>query len=219
MKNIDLNIPTMERGMQESISSFSPEVIKIFNQLPDYLKTELEKLFKHNPYFFNHCFEVSELASIVSKQNKNMFDGEEAELLKISALLHDIKKNEIDNSILNSNKPLTDEQWEKMKKHPKNALHEIHPFNKSVAEVVRDHHKHQKNAYPEGGIGETAKISRILAIIDSFHTIAHDRTYQKAMSMEECCRKLKEKFSLPEDEKIIDTLIDSAKNKINNIKG
>lgn len=219
MKNINFEaLNTDQPDMHEILVSYSPEAVKIFNQLPDYLKDELEELFKHNPYFFNHCVEVSELAGIILEKNKNLFSKEEAELLKISAFLHDIKKNEIDNSILNSDQPPTPEQWEEIKKHPRRASAVIYPHNKPVAEMVDDHHKHQEVPYPDGEIGETGKMSRILAIIDSFHSMTNDRPYRKAIStIEECETKLKEKFNLPEDKIIIDALIEYQKNK--NIKG
>jgi response regulator RpfG family c-di-GMP phosphodiesterase len=106
--------------------------------------------------------------------------------LEQGALLHDIGKIGVRDSILLKPGPLTSEEWGEMREHIIHGLHIIHgiDFLKGAASVVGQHHeKYNGSGYPQGLIGEQIHINaRIFAVADAFDAITSDRPYRAAAS-------------------------------------
>lgn len=114
--------------------------------------------------------------------------------LELLAVLHDIGKVAIEESILMKPGPLTEEEWAKMKKHSEMGyrIAQAAPELASVAEYILSHHERwDGKGYPQGLKGEEIPLlSRILAVADAFDAMTHDRPYRKAMSKEEAMAEL-----------------------------
>ncbi len=113
-----------------------------------------------------------------------------AQLMNLArgALLHDVGKIAIPDSVLLKPAPLTDEEWAVMKQHTLigyNMLKSI-SFLQPSLDIVKYHHERwDGNGYPEGLKGEEIPIgARIFAVIDSFDAITSARVYKKATSIE-----------------------------------
>lgn len=182
------------------------EMVKIIDKTHPELIKNLISLHQHHPYSFEHSLAVTNMAILISEKYDGLAEAEK-ELLKEGSLTHDLGKLDVDNKILDKNAGLTEDEFMAIKKHPEAGYKKIQPYDPVGAELARDHHKFQKNSYPEGAPGANEKISRIIAIIDSFHTAAFGRNYQKALTLPECRQALENKFTKPEDKKIIDILI------------
>ncbi len=100
------------------------------------------------------------------------------------ALLHDIGKIGIPDSILLKPGQLTGEEWEVMRQHPMyayNALKEIDFLKKSLDIPYAHHEKWDGSGYPRGLGGEEIPMAaRIFAVVDVFDALSSDRPYRKA---------------------------------------
>ena len=112
-----------------------------------------------------------------------------------AGLLHDIGKLAISNRILDKPGPLTDEEFAKVKQHPRltyEVLTRVAPF-RSIAEAAASHHeKLDGSDYHRGVSAEDPNLpSRILAVADVFDALSQDRPYRPAMPMEKVLTILK----------------------------
>ncbi|WP_041275127.1 HD-GYP domain-containing protein [Desulfotomaculum nigrificans] len=134
--------------------------------------------------------------------------------LELLAVLHDIGKVAIKESILMNPGKLTEEEWEEMKKHPEigyriaRATPELAP----VAEYILCHHERwDGRGYPRGLKGEEIPLlSRILAVADAFDAMTNDRPYRKAMSREESLAELERNAGTQFDPEIVSAFIESC---------
>lgn len=116
---------------------------------------------------------------------KHMGMGE-AELLQVyrGALLHDIGKMGIPDSILLKAGPLSEEEWEIMRKHPTYAYELLSPiaFLKPALDIPYCHHERwDGKGYPRGLQGEQIPLAaRIFAVVDVWDALRSDRPYRRA---------------------------------------
>jgi putative nucleotidyltransferase with HDIG domain len=106
--------------------------------------------------------------------------------IRRGALLHDIGKMSIPDSILLKPGALTPAEWEIMKLHPVYAGKLLEPI--SFLQAARDiplyhHEKWDGTGYPEGLKGQNIPLpARIFAVIDVYDALRSDRPYRKAWS-------------------------------------
>lgn len=109
--------------------------------------------------------------------------------LEQGALLHDIGKIGVPDSILLKRGALTQEEWVRMREHISHGLRIISDidFLVGAASVVAQHHeKYDGSGYPSGLRGEEIHISaRIFAVADAFDAITSNRPYRVAASYSE----------------------------------
>jgi HD-GYP domain-containing protein (c-di-GMP phosphodiesterase class II) len=108
--------------------------------------------------------------------------------LEQGALLHDIGKIGVPDSILLKNGSLSPEEWVLMRRHIDHGLKIIDgiDFLSGARPVVGQHHeKFDGSGYPEGLTGEQIHVNaRIFAVADAFDAIMSNRPYRKATSYE-----------------------------------
>lgn len=113
----------------------------------------------------------------------------EDELVHIrrGALLHDIGKMGIPDSILRKPGKLTEEEWVIIRKHPQTAFDLLKPipFLRPALEIPHYHHERwDGTGYPHGLKGEQIPLAaRIFTIVDVWDALINDRSYRKAMSL------------------------------------
>lgn len=108
--------------------------------------------------------------------------------LKMGALLHDIGKIGVPDSILNKPGPLTPEEAVIMKRHPAAGARMVEaiPFLKPAIPYILYHHeRHDGKGYPHGLAGDNIPLpGRLLAVVDTLDAITSDRPYRKGRSLE-----------------------------------
>ncbi len=114
--------------------------------------------------------------------------GEALVTIEQGALLHDIGKIGVRDSILLKPGPLSPEEWVEMKKHPEfgwRMLAKI-PFLNEAAKIVYQHQeKWDGRGYPQGLKGEQIVIgARIFCIADTLDAIVSDRPYRKGSPLD-----------------------------------
>lgn len=115
---------------------------------------------------------------------------EEAENLRMAAPLHDIGKIAIPDAILRKAGELTAEEFEVMKTHTIIGARMLAGSQSRLlqlaAEVALNHHEHwDGGGYPQGACGHAIPESaRIMAIVDVYDGLSHDRAYRPALPEE-----------------------------------
>lgn len=137
-----------------------------------------------DPYTRGHSRRVTEYSVEIGKE-MNLNDNE-LEMLEYMAVLHDIGKIGVKDSILNKTAPLNDEEYEVIKGHPVIGakILESSKSLKSLVNGVKYHHeKYDGTGYGEGLKGEEIPLgARIIAIADAYDAMTTDRPYRKGLS-------------------------------------
>ncbi|MDD5126935.1 MAG: HD domain-containing protein [Dehalococcoidales bacterium] len=170
--------------------------IKLHQDMMDGYKSTVEALVTaadaKDPYACGHSRRVSEY-TLMAARNLNFPEGE-LRILEFGALLHDIGKIGIDDSILRRPRPLTDEEWYVVRKHPMrgaNIIAEI-PFLEKAKDIVLSHHeRYDGTGYPQGLKGENIPMgARIVAVADAFDTMTTDHAYRPVLNTEAAVNEL-----------------------------
>src|ERR1700737_3743549 len=138
-------------------------------------------------YTEEHSRETAELAVSVGKRLG--VPGEQLRLLEYGALLHDIGKIGIPGYILQKPGALTPEEFAIMREHPvigERIVASV-PFLAPLGPIVRaEPERWNGTGYPDGLKGEEIPVeARVIHACDAFHAMASDRSYRKALPLEE----------------------------------
>ena len=145
-----------------------------------------------DPYTRGHSERVSRF-SIAIAQRMGLED-DEVEKIRISALLHDVGKIGIDDSVLKKPAALTDEEYELMKKHPQKGykiMSQIPAMKEFLPGMYMHHEMVDGKGYPQGLKGdEIPLMGKIVAVADTFDAMTTDRPYQKAMNFDDAVARI-----------------------------
>jgi hypothetical protein len=115
------------------------------------------------------------------------FRDEELEAIEIGALLHDIGKIGVPGHILRKDGPLTDDEWELVRKHPVISDYilselDLHPFVRQCARS--SHERIDGTGYPDKLSGEEIPLpARIVFVADALDALTSTRPYRPARPM------------------------------------
>ena len=156
-----------------------------------------------------HSRRVAQMAVILA--SKIGATSEELVQIRSGALLHDIGKIGVPDSILLKPGPLTEEEWIIMQAHPQIG-HQIlasSPALKEAAEIVLSHHeKFDGSGYPRGLKGmDICMGARIFAVVDAYDVMRSPRPYAPAMSAEETLEEILKHHNTQFDPYVVDALI------------
>jgi diguanylate cyclase (GGDEF)-like protein len=131
--------------------------------------------------------------------------------VKTAALLHDIGKLAVPEHILSKPGPLTPEEFQKIRAHPKVGADIVSsvPFPYPVAPLILSHHERwDGKGYPTGLRGENIPLgARILSVVDYFDALMAERPYHKAMSFEAAIGLLQQEAGKGLDPTVVATFI------------
>lgn len=134
--------------------------------------------------------------------------GEELEYLYRGALLHDIGKMAIPDSILMKKTLLDDGEWKVMRTHPKIAYDMLATISfLQPALVIPAYHHEWWNGqgYPFGLCGDQIPLpARIFAVVDVWDALLSDRPYRNAWTKDQVIQYLKEQSGKQFDPKIVE---------------
>ncbi len=138
------------------------------------------------------------------------------------ALLHDIGKIGIPESILGKAGPLTKREREIVKEHPVLGYEMIQEFDflKRAALVVLFHHEnYDGSGYPYGLVGEEIPLeARIFFLADTLDAMTSDRPYSEGKSFEEACREIEKAEGSQFDPLLVDVFLSIPIEKWQSIK-
>jgi diguanylate cyclase (GGDEF)-like protein len=166
-------------------------------------------LLERDRYTGDHSEAVVELTVRVARALA--LNPDEVSRVETAALLHDIGKVGIPDSILHKDGPLDDDEWALMKEHPvigERILRAI-PGLGGVARIVRhEHERWDGGGYPDGLSGDAIPMgSRIILACDAYHAMTSDRPYRKAMSHGDALRELRKSAGTQFDPQVVEALL------------
>ncbi len=156
-----------------------------------------------------HSMRVAEMSIAIARA----MGVKEKELVHIKrgALLHDIGKMGIPDSILLKPDKLTDEEWEIMYKHPVYAYEMLSriEYLKPAIDIPYCHHERwDGSGYPRGLKGKEIPLSaRIFAIADVYDALVSERPYRKAWHRQRTIDYIKENRGTLFDPEVVDVFL------------
>ncbi|PYV16172.1 MAG: phosphohydrolase [Acidobacteria bacterium] len=170
------------KELEERLSSMQSSLVCAMNQLLD-----LKDL--------NTGFHSTRLAEWAMRVGEEL--GLEEGCLRdveVAALLHDIGKIGIPDSILHKPARLTEDEYALMKKHPEYSWAVVRLFpgmSRASLYVLHHHENYDGTGYPGGLRAEEIPIGgRIVSVIDAFDAMVSSRPYRKGLPFEEAMRRL-----------------------------
>lgn len=134
--------------------------------------------------------------------------AEELVHVRRGALLHDMGKLGIPDSILHKPDKLTDEEWILMRKHPELAYEMLHPveYLRPALDIPYCHHeKWDGSGYPRGLKNDAIPLAaRLFAVVDVWDALTSDRPYRRAWTPENAVAYIREQSGKHFDPKIVD---------------
>ncbi len=138
--------------------------------------------------------------------------GEQLEHIRRGALLHDIGKLGVPDSILHKPGPLTDEEWAEMHKHPVYAyrwLRDIDYLRPAIDIPYCHHEKWDGSGYPQGLRGEEIPLAaRIFAVVDVWDALSSNRPYRQAWPPEKVQAYIIEQRGIHFDPHVVDVFLE-----------
>ena len=131
--------------------------------------------------------------------------------IRHGALLHDIGKIAIPDSILFKPGELTSEEWEIMRRHPIYAYEMLTPIDylKTALDIPYCHHeKWDGTGYPRGLKREEIPITaRIFSVVDVWDAITNDRPYRKGWPKEKALEYIKDQSGKHFEPQVVDAFL------------
>jgi putative nucleotidyltransferase with HDIG domain len=125
---------------------------------------------------------VSALSVLIARQMQ--LSDDDVDVIRLGALLHDVGKIGVRDSVLRKPGPLTEDEYEQIKLHPSlgaRILREV-PFLSPHLPIVELHHEQPDgNGYPHGLRGDAIPLAaRIVHVADTFDAMTSARAYRPA---------------------------------------
>lgn len=179
------------------------DILKVLNSAEDYMykhkiieneairgnsiKAIINTLHEKNPREEQHSKRVSEICQAIGTALG--LSEIEVSKLRTIGLIHDIGKIAIEEGILNKPGALTEQEWNEIKRHPEigyRILSSSYEMMELAEGILAHHERWDGLGYPKGLKGEEIpKVSRIIALADSYDAMISERPYRKALSEEE----------------------------------
>ncbi|QQR38046.1 HD-GYP domain-containing protein [Devosia rhizoryzae] len=162
-----------------------------------------------SPFTAGHSDRVALFADLIAEQLG--YDAPSRRTLRRAALLHDIGKLGVSNSILDkAGRPEPDE-WAEIKRHPemgRNILSKIAALKDTAAIAGNHHERLDGKGYPFGiHAGAINVETRIVTTADIFDALTADRPYRKAMSVSAALDIMRQDLDTAIDRRCFDALV------------
>ena len=145
-----------------------------------------------NSYLDKHSQNVAQYAVMIA--NELGYKDKDLENIRIAALLHDIGKMSVPNTILDKTTKLTNNEWTVVKEHTivgSNILKNVTSLS-MLCEVSRWHHEHYDGSgYPDGLRADAIpQAARIVCIADALDAMTSQRSYNTMRTAEDAAEEI-----------------------------
>jgi putative nucleotidyltransferase with HDIG domain len=196
------SVQSQERG--EELTQRTEELASLQMGL---LSTVLQTLSMRDAMTARHSTAVARYARTVAEMLG--LDAREQDLIHTAALLHDIGKFILPDSVLFAERKLTDEEWELIKLHPEQGAKLVERIDGygPVAEIVLHHHERfGGGGYPAGIAGENIPLgSRIISVADTYDVMTSRDSYRRPVSSEAALAELRRVAGTQLDPQVVET--------------
>jgi HD-GYP domain-containing protein (c-di-GMP phosphodiesterase class II) len=179
------------RALTETFNRAASSIREARNRLHqayvDFVGSLASALDARDRYTAGHSRRVSDYAAATATALQ--INDQEAEDIRMGALLHDIGKIGIADNVLQKPGKLTHEEFALIKQHPSighRILQEVRGFESYLPIVELHHENWDGSGYPRGLHGEETPLgARIVHVVDAFDAMTTDRPYRPGMSQQE----------------------------------
>jgi HD-GYP domain-containing protein (c-di-GMP phosphodiesterase class II) len=170
-----------------------------------------------DPFIRGHAERIAKYAQAVWEEMVTNFGLKESletkRVLFMACMMQNIGRVAVPDTILKKNGPLTPEEWAEVKKYPVIGSHIIKQVDelKPVAEAVL-HHREQFDGtgYPQAMQGEQIPlVSRIIAVVDAFDAMIHDRPFRPRKENIEAIAEIKRGAKTQFDPTVVQAFINA----------
>lgn len=198
---------------EELISKFNADHAASGNHISEIATSLAGAIDAKDPYTKGHSTSVSKFSEALARAIN--LPEDEVERIKLGALLHDVGKIGIPETVLKKEGPLNDEEWAIMKQHPTIGAEKVltpNPSLRDLIPIVKYHHERiDGKGYPEGlKNGDIPLAAKIVAIADTYHALISDRPYRRGMNIEKAISILEEGAGSQWDADLVRTFIQIA---------
>ncbi len=148
---------------------------------------------QRDPAMYEHARRVSEVAGAIAQQLA--LSDHEHFLICTAALLHDIGKVGLPDTLLQKPGQLTPTERARLREHPELGAQilQVNPFLQSLIPAVRHHHEcFDGTGYPDHLKGEAIPLSaRIIEVAEAYDSMQRERPYQQSHTQEEAMAELR----------------------------
>jgi diguanylate cyclase (GGDEF)-like protein len=160
----------------------------------DILEGILEFLSQNTPETAEHVASVQKTARFLGR--KIGLEEESLEMLERAARFHDLGKAAIQPRILLKTSPLSEEEWEEVRKHAETGFRAAEAagvFSAAAAGAILSHHERwDGTGYPSGLSGESIPLlSRIICLADSFDIMTRGTPYKPPLTRAEALGEIR----------------------------
>jgi HD-GYP domain-containing protein (c-di-GMP phosphodiesterase class II) len=207
--------PTIQTlSVLASHATASLENKKLFVQLEEAYLSSIKSLAKtlefKDEYTYGHAERVARICMNIGKRMNMEEKG--LKVLFNAALLHDIGKIGIMESILNKKADLEPNEWSKIKQHPVAGEEILKPILslREECKIVRHHHEREDGrGYPDGLYGSRLSLSeKIIIVADAFDAMNSKRAYRPALNLGDIKHELKRNKGSQFDEEVVDVFME-----------
>jgi putative nucleotidyltransferase with HDIG domain len=159
-------------------------------------------------YTHSHSEETVRLVELVARELG--LAPEDVSEVKTAALLHDVGKIGIPDSVLHKPGPLDEGEWKVMREHPvigERILRQVPGLERVAAAIRHEHESWDGDGYPDGISGEDIPLeSRIVLVCDAYHAMTSDRPYRQRMPREDALAELRRCAGTQFDPRVVEAL-------------
>lgn len=200
--------------LERKVSDLEPKVLvkNVDENYLDAIATAFGQVVdSKSPYTYGHSTRVALYAEILA--DKFLFSAADKRCLRRAALLHDLGKLGVSNSILDKPSRLDEDEWRQVRLHPQyteQILARIEPF-KRTAQIAGAHHERLdgKGYYKGLSAGDICLETRIITVSDIFDALHAERPYRAAMPIEKAMDIMTEMSGTALDSRVVEALRES----------
>lgn len=168
------------------------------------LKTLAEATDARDSYTQGHSERVAKYAVLIAKEMS--LSENEIGYLEQAALLHDIGKIAVPDTVLHKAGSLNEDDWIIMRKHPEYSqkiLANLNFLSETLPTILYHHKRFDNKGYPVESIEAVPLTARILAVADAFDAMTSDRSYRDKLNLEQALEELKKGSGTQFDPEVI----------------
>lgn len=200
-------------GQPETVSALRPdqdfsEQELRFHHLDTFLRFA-DAIEAKDPYTRGHSERVTAYALKVAEAMSVSL--KDRGVLALAGRLHDVGKVSVSSAILNKPGPLTEEEFEDIRRHPVTGVDMtrfILTSDEAISLVKHHHERFDGTGYPDGLKGEAIPLlTRILSVADAYDAMTTDRAYRQAYPHSLALGKLREEAGRQFDPDVVAAFI------------
>lgn len=161
-----------------------------------------------DPRLHGHSTRVARIAEAIAL--KLSLEPDEVARVRTAAAVHDVGKLRTPWRIVNKPGPLTDAEFEVVKRHPVDGAKMVELLgDEELTAIVRHHHERlDGRGYPEGICGREIPIgARIIAVADTFDAITSTRPYRRGRCHREALDVLRSESGTQLDPRVVGAFV------------